>query len=92
MRKKILIFGGSGFIGSSLTKQLLEKKHQVCVVCSNKEKAIDKFSSDLMGLEIKVIDIFNEDIGSRLKPPSVMSMSTVPKRQTLIKVISGSFV
>ena len=43
MSKKILIFGGSGFIGSSLTKQLLEQKHQVCVICSNKEKAIDKF-------------------------------------------------
>lgn len=61
MRKKILIFGGSGFIGSSLTKQLLDQKHQVCVVCRNKEKAIDKFGSDLLGLEIKVIDIFNED-------------------------------
>jgi len=61
MRKKILIFGGSGFIGSSLTKQLLEQKHQVCVVCSNKEKAIDKFSSDLLGLKIKVVNIFNED-------------------------------
>lgn len=61
MRKKILIFGGSGFIGSSLTKQLLEQKHQVCVVCSNKGNAIDKFSSDLLELEIKVIDIFNED-------------------------------
>ncbi len=61
MRKKILIFGGSGFIGSSLTKQLLKQKHQVCVVCSNKEKAIDKFNSDLLGLEIKVIDVFNED-------------------------------
>lgn len=61
MRKKILIFGGSGFIGSSLTKKLLEQKYQVCVVCSNKEKAISNFSTDLLGLEIKIIDIFNEN-------------------------------
>jgi nucleoside-diphosphate-sugar epimerase len=61
MRKKILIFGGSGFIGSSLVKQFLEQKQQVCVICSNKAKAIDKLGNNLLGLEIKVIDIFNED-------------------------------
>ena len=60
MSKKILIFGGSGFIGSSLTNALFKKGNQICVVCSDKEKALGKFST-IKGLQVKTIDIFNEN-------------------------------
>ncbi|MFT6258707.1 MAG: NADH dehydrogenase, partial [Rickettsiales bacterium] len=59
MNKKILIFGGSGFIGSSLTKSLLDQKHQICVICTNKESALKKIG-DHQNLEIRNIDIFDE--------------------------------
>ena len=36
---KILITGGSGFIGRSLTKQLVSLNHQVVVLSRNKAKA-----------------------------------------------------
>lgn len=61
MSKKILIFGGSGFIGSSLTNQLLKKKNQICVVCSNKEVALNKFGKLPSNLKVQTIDIFNKD-------------------------------
>lgn len=60
MSKKILLFGGSGFIGSSLTKALLEEKNEVCVICQNKENALKKFKNH-PNLQIKTIDIFNEN-------------------------------
>ncbi len=60
MSKKILIFGGSGFIGSSLTNELCKKGHQICVVCSDKGKALDKIGT-IKGLQVKAIDIFNEN-------------------------------
>jgi uncharacterized protein YbjT (DUF2867 family) len=60
MSKKILIFGGSGFIGSSLTNELYKKGHQICVVCSDKGKALDKIGT-IKGLQVKAIDIFNEN-------------------------------
>ena len=59
MSKKTLIFGGSGFIGSTLTNTLLANKHEVCVICTNKEKAIANIGNH-KNLEIKTIDIFNE--------------------------------
>jgi len=57
--KKILIFGGSGFIGSLLTKNLLNEGHQICIICTNKKKALAKIGS-YKNLEIKVIDIFED--------------------------------
>jgi NADH dehydrogenase len=60
MHKKILIFGGSGFIGSSLTKSLLKQKHKICLVCTNKKKALDEIG-EKEGLTIETIDIFDKD-------------------------------
>lgn len=39
--KKILIFGGSGFIGSHLAKKLVEQKADVTIVCRNPEDIQD---------------------------------------------------
>ena len=58
MSKKILIFGGSGFIGASLTKALA-KDNEVCVICTNTKKALDKFNNN-KDLQIKNISIFDK--------------------------------
>lgn len=60
MNKKILIFGGSGFIGSRLTKALLDKNYKVLVVCRNKEKALDRVGNH-KNLQTANIDIFNDN-------------------------------
>ena len=39
--KKILILGGSGFIGSHLTKKLVSEKAQVTIVCRNPDEIRD---------------------------------------------------
>lgn len=58
--KKILIFGGSGFLGSSITKLLLNNGYEICVVCRNLAKATDNLIQH-KNLTIKKIDIFAED-------------------------------
>lgn len=60
MNKKILIFGGSGFIGSRLTKALLDKNYKVLVVCRNKEKALHRVGNH-KNLQTANIDIFNDN-------------------------------
>jgi len=59
MSKRILIFGGSGFIGLPLTKFLLQEENQICVICNDEEKALNKIGQH-QNLEIKIIDIFDE--------------------------------
>lgn len=42
----ILISGGTGFIGSSVTRLLLEKGHKVIILTRNLKKAIDRQAAD----------------------------------------------
>ena len=42
---KVLLFGGTGFIGKDLLKELLKNKHRVTVLSRNPDK-IDKEFSD----------------------------------------------
>ena len=56
----IFVTGGSGFIGSSLTNALCNKGHQICVVCSDKERALDKLGL-IKGLQVTAIDVLNEN-------------------------------
>lgn len=60
MSKKILIFGGSGFIGANLVSELLKSHYQVCVVCTDKEKALRRIGND-KNLQISDIDIFSQN-------------------------------
>lgn len=58
MNKKVLILGGSGFLGSEVTRKLLEKDYEVCVVCTNIKKAINILGSHSK-LNISNVDIFD---------------------------------
>ena len=60
MSKKILIFGGAGFIGSVLTTELRKQGYELGIVCTNTTKAAAKFA-DLSQLSLHKIDIFNPD-------------------------------
>jgi len=59
MQKRILVFGGSGFIGCELVHLLLKNDFLVTVVCSNLTKA-KKCLSNNPNLTIKIIDIFHK--------------------------------
>lgn len=59
MKKKILIFGGSGFIGSRLTKALLDKNYKVLVICRHKDEALESVGNH-KNFRTQSIDVFNE--------------------------------
>ena len=65
MNKKILIFGGSGFVGTHLVKRLLKDNHEICVVCQDANKAINNIGQNNK-LQVQTIDIFNNDIVASL--------------------------
>lgn len=58
MKHRVLIIGGSGFIGSCLVGQLLQKGHTVFVLCTNIDKAKQRLG-DHQNLKINAINIFN---------------------------------
>ena len=59
--KKILIFGGSGFIGSDLVNQISRNsKYKTDIVCTNREKSEKKLKNKNIGFSI--FDIFDETI------------------------------
>lgn len=59
MKKKVIVFGGSGFIGSRLTKALLDKNYTVLVICRDKDKAIQRLGTH-KNFHMRNMDIFNE--------------------------------
>lgn len=59
MSKKILIFGGSGFIGSALIKPLLEEGNSISVICRDDHKARKKLPKH-HNLHITSLDIFDK--------------------------------
>lgn len=58
MAKKVIIFGGAGFVGTQLTKRLIENDFNVKVICTNKDKA-QKIIGSNPNLTFDSIDIFN---------------------------------
>jgi nucleoside-diphosphate-sugar epimerase len=63
--KRILIFGGAGFIGSALTTKLLQHGHSLGIVCTNTNRAAAKFDN-CSQLSFHKIDIFNPDEVSKI--------------------------
>jgi len=60
MTKKVIIFGGAGFVGSELTKTLLSSGFQVTVVCTNLVAA-EKKLGEHPKLFLQKINIFDDD-------------------------------
>ena len=65
MSKRVLIFGGAGFIGTVLTTELLKQGHSLGIVCTNTNTAAAKFD-ELSQLSFHKIDIFNQDEVSKI--------------------------
>ncbi len=58
MDKKVIIFGGAGFVGTQLTKRLIENDFKVKVICTNKDKA-KKIIGSSSNLTFDSLDIFS---------------------------------
>lgn len=72
MNKKILIFGGSGFIGSSLTKALLDKDYKVLVICRHKDEALESIGKR-KNFRTQSVDVFNDaDVKKVVKKSDVV--------------------
>ena len=60
---KILITGGTGFIGSALTRSLLEQSHEMCVLSRNPDSVTKHCGSGVNALgnlqQIKVADSYD---------------------------------
>lgn len=61
--KKAIVTGGTGFIGSWLVQELLEKEIHVTVIVRNKEKLLDEFknNSSISIIEKEIEDISVDD-------------------------------
>ena len=57
--KKVVVFGGAGFLGSELTKKLLESDYEVNVVCTNTSKA-EQLLGKNDNLKLSSFDIFDK--------------------------------
>jgi nucleoside-diphosphate-sugar epimerase len=60
MTKNILLFGGSGFVGSDLSNYLLQENYKISIICRNKKNAIQNISNH-KNLKIINIDIFDQN-------------------------------
>lgn len=85
MRKRIIITGGTGFIGAALTRALHSAGYDVVVVTRNTAKAIDMFEGRVSAASwdgtgstnwehfldgsLAVINLAGENIGGRWTPP-----------------------
>jgi uncharacterized protein (TIGR01777 family) len=78
---RVLITGGTGFVGSFIVKKLIEKNHDVLLLTRNTENAIKKFGESVTAIEWKnyyevldlslygkidsVINLMGENIGNK---------------------------
>ena len=78
---RVLISGGTGFVGNFIVKKLIEKNHEVLLLTRNTQKAIDKFGDSITAIEWKnyydvldlspygkidsVINLMGENIGNK---------------------------
>jgi nucleoside-diphosphate-sugar epimerase len=61
MRKKYLVTGGTGFIGSALVRRLVSEGHSVRVIDNNSRGAISKLSDVINDIEFIEADIRDSD-------------------------------
>jgi uncharacterized protein (TIGR01777 family) len=78
---RVLISGGTGFVGSFIVKKLIEKKYEVLLLTRNPQKAIERFGKSIKAIEWKnyyevldlssygkidsVINLMGENIGNK---------------------------
>ncbi|AFL99611.1 TIGR01777 family protein [Desulfitobacterium dehalogenans ATCC 51507] len=102
---KVLIFGGTGFVGKYLTKELLENGYQVFVVTRNSHKMVSTLGSGVEAIEwdnmsslssLKnleqidvVINLAGESIGNRRWTPSVKEEIIASRLRTTGAIVTA---
>lgn len=87
---KILISGGTGLIGSALTRSLLQNKHQVTTISRRPDKvssALNPIPWDLARIsrEMEITDAVINLAGASIAGSSLLSMRWSNRRKMLIK-------
>jgi uncharacterized protein (TIGR01777 family) len=84
---KILITGGTGFIGSTLIRRLLPQAHQITVLSRNAEKVREKFSDSVTALTDlqSLTSIDNFDIIINLAGAPIFDKRWTAKQKKVIR-------
>lgn len=102
---KALIFGGAGFVGRSLTEELLTNGYQVCVVTRNRQITVNNLGNNVKVIEwnnnsplssIKelqkidvVINLAGESIGNRRWSDSVKQEILDSRIRTTVAIVTA---
>ena len=102
---KALIFGGAGFVGRSLTEELLANGYQVCVVTRNRQITVNKLGNNVKVIEWNnksplsstkelqkidvVINLAGESIGNRRWSDSVKQEILDSRIKTTVAIVTA---
>lgn len=97
---KIIISGGTGLIGSALTRSLIEKKHQITLISRSPDKVNPRLNPipwdlDRISQEMESTDAVVNLAGASIAGSNLLSMRWTNKRKDLIKssrIKSGQFL
>ena len=87
MAEHVIVFGGSGFIGRTLCKSLLQKGYHTTVVCQNIQRAQQQLGNH-PNLAIKSIDLFTPEIVQKAVENAAFVINLIGK---LYEEKSGDF-
>lgn len=78
MKKTFLITGSTGFIGSCITRELVKRKEQVCIITRNKKLnwRLDDISSNISVYECDLLSKSLDKIVDKIKPNIIFHLAS----------------